>query len=168
MNQIRMLWVFFFFFFFFCAKIQISLRSLISRFKPASVLSGSAIWDDCGRTFPDELRVNSFPWYVPTLCMGSIANPFRLRWVKSSRMFTCYLLPALLAEYTGSFTCHRGNTGVERAPNKSQHRCSLRKRKISSRFCRNSNSQPCDRESGGLSNELFQPVNGCVEQCIFF
>ena len=36
-------------------------------------------------------------------------------------MFRCNLPPALSAEWPGSFTCHCGNTGVERTPNKSQH-----------------------------------------------
>ena len=32
-------------------------------------------------------------------------------------MFRCNLLPALLAEWPRSFSCHCGNTGVERTPN---------------------------------------------------
>ena len=36
-------------------------------------------------------------------------------------MHSCNLPPALLAEWPRSFTCHCGNTGVERTPNKSQH-----------------------------------------------
>ena len=36
-------------------------------------------------------------------------------------MFRYNLPPALLAEIPGSFTCHCGNTGMERTPNKSQH-----------------------------------------------
>ena len=36
-------------------------------------------------------------------------------------VFRRNLPPALLAEWPGSFTCHCGNTGVERTPNKSQH-----------------------------------------------
>ena len=36
-------------------------------------------------------------------------------------MFRWNLPPALLAERPGSFTCHCGNTGVERTPNKSHH-----------------------------------------------
>ena len=31
-------------------------------FRPGSVHSGSAGWDNCRRVFPDGLRVNSFPW----------------------------------------------------------------------------------------------------------
>ena len=36
-------------------------------------------------------------------------------------MFRCNLPPALLAEWLRSSTCHCGNTGKERTPNKSQH-----------------------------------------------
>ena len=36
-------------------------------------------------------------------------------------VFRCNLPPALLAKWSGSFTCHWGNTEVERALNKSQH-----------------------------------------------
>ena len=50
---------------FFCfvvvGLVEISSHTLISLFKPGSVHSGSASSDDCGRVFPDELRVSSFP-----------------------------------------------------------------------------------------------------------
>ena len=36
-------------------------------------------------------------------------------------MFRCNLPPARLTEWSGSFTCHCGNMGVERTLNKSQH-----------------------------------------------
>ena len=36
-------------------------------------------------------------------------------------MFRWNLPPGLIAEWPGSFTCHCGYTGAERAPNKSQH-----------------------------------------------
>ena len=36
-------------------------------------------------------------------------------------MFRCNLPTAHLAEWLTSFTCHCGNTGMERTPNKSQH-----------------------------------------------
>ena len=36
-------------------------------------------------------------------------------------MLRCNLPPALSAEKPGPFTCHCGNTGVERTPNNSQH-----------------------------------------------
>ena len=41
--------------------------------------------------------------------------------VKGVCVFRCNLPPALLAEWPGSFTCHCGNAGLERTPNKSQH-----------------------------------------------
>ena len=41
--------------------------------------------------------------------------------MKGVCVFRCNPPPALLAEWPGSFTCHCGNTGVERTPNKSQH-----------------------------------------------
>ena len=46
-------------------KVEISSRTLISLFRPASVHSGSASCDDCDRVFPDELRVSSFPDRFP-------------------------------------------------------------------------------------------------------
>ena len=46
------------FFFFF------RLLTLIPLFRPGSVHSGSASWDDCGWAFPDELCVSLFPWEV--------------------------------------------------------------------------------------------------------
>ena len=56
---------------------------------------------------------------------------------------------------TGVFyECHSGNTGVERTPNKSQHTTLTLEKKISRRSCRDSNSQPFDRESGALTNKL--------------
>ena len=59
---------------------------------------------------------------VLKLCLDSgIVSPLRLRWVKGVRVFRCNLPPALLAEWPGSFTCHCGNMGVKRTPNKSQH-----------------------------------------------
>ena len=54
---------FFFFFVLFClfVEVEFSSRELIPLFMPESVHSGSASWNDCGRVFPDELRVSSFP-----------------------------------------------------------------------------------------------------------
>ena len=49
-----------FFFFFF---EEIISRTLIPLFRPGSVHSGSASWDNCGWAFPNELRVSSlFMW----------------------------------------------------------------------------------------------------------
>ena len=43
-------------------EVEINSRTIIPLFMPGSVHSGSASWDDCGRTFPDKLRVSSFPF----------------------------------------------------------------------------------------------------------
>ena len=110
-----------FFFFFFFFKVEIISRTLIPLFRPGSVYSGSASWDDSNRVFPDELRVSSFPDRFPTLLDSGIVSPLRLRWVKGVCVFTCNLPPALLAEWPGSFTCNCSNTGMERTPNQSQH-----------------------------------------------
>ena len=105
-------------FFVFFFEVAISSRTLIPLFLRGSVHSGSAGWDDCGRMFPDKLRVSS----VPTLFLHSgTVNPLRLRWVKGVCVFSYNLSHALLAEWPGSFTCYCGNTGVERTPNKSEH-----------------------------------------------
>ena len=46
---------------FFLLKVEISSCTLIPFFRSGSVHSGLASWDDCGRLFPDELCVSSFP-----------------------------------------------------------------------------------------------------------
>ena len=46
-------------------KVEISWRKLIPLFRPGSVHSGSASWDDCDWVCPDELRVSSFPDRFP-------------------------------------------------------------------------------------------------------
>ena len=57
-----------------------------------------------------------------TLCPDSgTVRPLRLCWVKGVCAFGCNLPPALLAEWSGSFTCRCSNTGVERTPNKCQY-----------------------------------------------
>ena len=45
--------------------MEISSRTLIPFCMPGSVRSSSASWDDCGRMFPDKLRVSSFPSRFP-------------------------------------------------------------------------------------------------------
>ena len=46
--------------FFFFFKVEISSRMLISLFRPESVHSGSASWNDWDWVFPDELCLGSF------------------------------------------------------------------------------------------------------------
>ena len=102
--------------FFFLSGYQLVHNSsaLYARISPQWLSQLRLLWP----MFPDKLRVSSFP----TLCMGSgIVSPLRFHWVKGVYVFRCNMPPALLAEQPGSFTCHCGNTGVERTPIKSQH-----------------------------------------------
>ena len=96
-------------------------------------------------------------WSVPTLCLDSgIVSPLRLRRVKGECVFKFNLLPALLAEWPGSLYA----TAVTRGWNRHWIRVSTQswfwRRKFSCRFCRDSNSQPFDHESGALTNKLFR------------
>ena len=50
---------------FFFFKVEISLCTLIPLFRPGSVHSGSASWDECDWVFPDDLHVSSFPDRFP-------------------------------------------------------------------------------------------------------
>ena len=65
-------------------------------------------------------KVNNLFGITPYLDSG-IVSPLRLRLVKRVCVFRCNLPPVLLAEWSGSFTCRCGNTGMERTPNKSHH-----------------------------------------------
>ena len=60
---------------FFFVVVEISSRTLISLLRPGSVHSGSVSWDDCGRVFPDELRVSSFsdmfPYHARTVAKSA-------------------------------------------------------------------------------------------------
>ena len=69
-------------------------------------------------------------WLVPSLCLDrGIVSPLRLRWINGVH-FRRNLPHAPLAEWPGPFACHCGNTGVERTPNKSQHRNLTLEKKI--------------------------------------
>ena len=63
----------------------------------------------------------------------------------------------LLEERQGSFTCHCDNIGVNRTPNKSQHRKLTSEKKFCRRSCRDSNSQTFEHKSGALQTELSGP-----------
>ena len=52
--------------------VEISSRTLIPLFWPGSVHSGLASWEDCGRVFPDELRVSSFPDRSPHYAWAAV------------------------------------------------------------------------------------------------
>ena len=77
-------------------------------------------------------------------------SPHRHHWVRGVCMFRCSRPPALLAEWPEPFTCHCSNTGVEWAPNKSQHKKLALEKKISCSSCQDSNSQPFTHESGAV------------------
>ena len=81
---------------FFFFKVEISSHTPVSLFRPGSVHSGSASWDDCDRVFPYELRVSSFPYRIP-YCLDSTVSLLRLRWVPATctfgRMTRVFYLP---------------------------------------------------------------------------
>ena len=66
-------------------------------------------------------------------------------------MFRCKLPPALLAEWSGSFTCHCGNMVLEWYRIRVSAQSSLWRRKFSRRDL---NSQLFNHESGTLTNKL--------------
>ena len=71
-------------------------------------------------------------------------------------VFRCNLPSVLLAEWSGSFACHCGKTGVKWTPNESRHRKLTQRRKFSCCSCWDLNSRPFDQKSGTLTNKLSQ------------
>ena len=73
--------------FFFFFKVEISSQALLLLFRPGSVRSDSASWDDCGRMYPDKLFVSSFldrfPHYACTAAQSTHCNFIR------SRVYVC-------------------------------------------------------------------------------
>ena len=107
---------------FFLSEVEISSRTVsplfYARVSPQWHSELRQLWQNVPRQVACELVSG----YVPTLYLDSgVVSPLRLRWVKGVSMFRCNLPPACLTEWPGSFTCHYGNTRVERTPNKSQH-----------------------------------------------
>ena len=98
-----------FFFLSFFFNVKISSRTLITLFRPGSVHSGSASWDDCDWVFADELRVNSFPDRFPHYaCTAAQSAHFGF---VGSRVDTCLGVTChqhFWQEWPGSFTCHCG------------------------------------------------------------
>ena len=75
-------------------KVEISLRTLIPLIRPGSAHSGSATWDDCGRVYPDELRVSLFPDRFPHYaCTAALSahSDFAGSRVYACLGVTCYL-----------------------------------------------------------------------------
>ena len=69
-------------------------------------------------------------------------------------MFRCNLPPTPLAEWPGSFTCHCGSTGMERTPNKSQHRKLTPEKKILPPLLPGFELATFRSEPGALTNKL--------------
>ena len=67
--------------------------------------------------FSDKLHRSLFPDRFPHYAW---TGPLQLCWVKGVWVLRCNLLPALLAEWPGSFTYHCGNRSVEWTRTKSQ------------------------------------------------
>ena len=80
-------------------EVEISLHTLNPVFRPGLVHSSSAGWDDCGWLFPEKLCLGLFLDRFPTLPHSNFVE---------SRV---YALPALLAEWPGTFMCHCSDTG---------------------------------------------------------
>ena len=72
-------------FFFFTVKIRSC--TLNPLFRLGSIHSGSASWDDCGRVFPDELHVSSFPDRFPHYACTA-AKPANFHFI-GSRTYVC-------------------------------------------------------------------------------
>ena len=145
-----------FFFFFFSLTWRLACAHQFHSL--GSVQSGSASWGYCGRVFPDELRMGSWriAYGLVRLISSHTVPGLHSHPTPTSLGQGCMriMLPAaLLVEWPGSFTCHCGNTGVERTPYKSQHRKPTLEKKVnkfSQGSCRNSNSQSFNNESGAL------------------
>ena len=56
-------------------QVEITLHPPTPLFKPGSVHSGSAGWDDWGWAFPDELCVSSFLWHIYDTMSGQDSQP---------------------------------------------------------------------------------------------
>ena len=129
----------------------ISSRTLIPLFRPGSVHIGLASWNDCGWVFPDELRVSSFPdrflYYACTAALIAHSD-FVVSRMHAYLGATCHL------HFCQNYRSLLRTIAVTRGWKGHWVRVStqswLWKRKLSSRSCRDSNSQRFDHESGAL------------------
>ena len=135
--------------------LEISSRKLSSLFRPGSVHSGSASWDDCDRAFSDKLCESSFPdriphsaWTVPQ----SAHSHFNGSRVYVHLGITCHL------QFWQNDRGLLHATAVRQGWNGHWIRVSTQswpwRRKFSRCSCQDSNSQPFDHESGVLTNKL--------------
>ena len=138
-------------------KVEISLCTLIPLFRPGSVHCGSVSWENCDWLFPDGLRLSLFPDRFPHYAW-TVAQSAHTDFA-GSEVYACL-----------GVTCHlhfwQNDQGLLHATvvaggwNAHQIRVSkqswLWRRKFSCYFCRDSNSQPFDHESGAQTNKLSQ------------
>ena len=84
-----------------CGSLFLTSKDLEGRFNFKKPFPTCTSCNNCGRAFLGELRVNSLPWWIPTLwlCLDSIVRPLWLCWVKDACEFCCNLSPALLTEW---------------------------------------------------------------------
>ena len=101
---------------FLMVKISSCTLQFLSLCQDQSTVAQQA--ETSGQMFPDKLCVSSFPDRFPHyawIAAKSAHSDFVGSRVYAYLGVTCYL--TILAEWPGSFTCHSGNKGVERAPN---------------------------------------------------
>ena len=95
--------------FFSFLEVEVSLCTLYARISPQWLSKLRQLWPNV----PSQVMCKLISKKVPTPCLDSgTVSPLRLCWVKSVCVFRCDL--PLLSEWPGSFTCHCGNTGVNR------------------------------------------------------
>ena len=139
---------------FFLFKVEMSSRTLIPLFRPGSVHRGSASWDDCGRLFPDELRVSAFSDRFPRYAWASTLSAHSD--FVGSKLYACLDVTCHLQFWQNDRGLLRA-TAVTRAWNGHRIRVStqswLWRRKFFRRSCRDLNSQPFDHEFGALTNK---------------
>ena len=100
-------------------KVEISLCKLIPLFRPGSVHSGSASRGDCGRMFPDKLRVSSFPDRFPHYSWTP-AWPAHSDF-GGSRVYACLGVTCHLHLWQNDRGLLRATAVTRELPNKSQH-----------------------------------------------
>ena len=118
---------------------------------PQSVHNGQAGWHDCGRMFPDKLRVSTFldrfPHYAWTAARSAHSD------LVGSRVYACLGVTCHLHFVQNDLNLLRA-TAVTRGWNGHRWRVStqswLWRREFSRRSCQDSNSQPFDHESDAL------------------
>ena len=112
-------------FFFLFFEVEISLHTLILLFRPGSVHSGSASWNDRDWVFPDDLRVSSFPDRFPHYACAtaeSAHSDFVGSKVYACQGVTCHLYfwqndrGLLRATAVTRESAHKVDSGEENSP----------------------------------------------------